>query len=257
RGGGAQAPAESTDVASLTIDHVPSFVETELFETDGSTATPLPTLAHYSPTTITFTITTDHTSPTYAEAPLGYRAARIQLRVASPLPLPTQSTSRRADIPEADIPPQKRLCLTAPTPRFEVGENSVAAARQPGSIVARKVDYNFVETMDASIRASEMRTMDAIQVVNLRERVEAHQALDRFKAHNKALKARIAVLETQTSEAHNRALEAWIAVLETQAHCHEWQRQDAYDRATRHIMRIQALEDGACVDTLEETGSSS
>ncbi|GJY00832.1 hypothetical protein Tco_0358984 [Tanacetum coccineum] len=42
---------------------------------------------------------------------------------------------------------------------------------------------------------------------------------------------------------------------ETQARCHEWQRQDADDRATRHIMRIQALEAGARDDTLEDTAS--
>ncbi|GKC24714.1 reverse transcriptase domain-containing protein, partial [Tanacetum coccineum] len=105
-----------------------------------------------------------HTSPTYAEAPLGYRAAGIQLRAASPLPLPAPSTSRRADIPEADIPPRKRLCLTALTRRFEVGESSAAGAtRQPGSTVARRVDYSFVDTVDASIRDTERRTMDAIE----------------------------------------------------------------------------------------------
>ncbi|GKF59432.1 hypothetical protein Tco_0176218, partial [Tanacetum coccineum] len=48
------------------------------------------------------------------------------------IPLPTPSTSRKADIPEADVPPRKRLLLTAPTPRVKVGESSVAvAARQP------------------------------------------------------------------------------------------------------------------------------
>ncbi|GKE66575.1 hypothetical protein Tco_1520736, partial [Tanacetum coccineum] len=45
-----------------------------------------------------------------------------------PIPLPAPSTSRRADIPEADTPPRKRLLLTAPTPRVEVGESSTAAA---------------------------------------------------------------------------------------------------------------------------------
>nr|GEU64523.1 hypothetical protein [Tanacetum cinerariifolium] len=49
------------------------------------------------------------------------------------------------------------------------------------------------------------------------------------------------------------ALDARIAVLETQAYRHEWQRQDADDRTTRHIMRIQALEDRSRVDTLEDT----
>ncbi|GJW49847.1 hypothetical protein Tco_0091198 [Tanacetum coccineum] len=49
-----------------------------------------------------------------------------------PIPLPTPSTSRRADIPEADTPPWKRLLLTTPRPSCEVRESSAAAAaRQP------------------------------------------------------------------------------------------------------------------------------
>ncbi|GJU79092.1 putative reverse transcriptase domain-containing protein [Tanacetum coccineum] len=45
-------------------------------------------------------------------------------------------------------------------------------------------------------------------------------------------------VEEEESEAHNKALEARIGVLETQAYRHEWQRQDADDHATRAIMRI-------------------
>ncbi|GKG61454.1 hypothetical protein Tco_0619179, partial [Tanacetum coccineum] len=48
-----------------------------------------------------------------------------------PLPLPAPSspllllaTNRMEDVPEADVPPQKRLCLTAPAPTFEVRESS-------------------------------------------------------------------------------------------------------------------------------------
>ncbi|GJU39331.1 putative reverse transcriptase domain-containing protein, partial [Tanacetum coccineum] len=55
-------------------------------------------------------------------------------------------------------------------------------------------------------------------------------------------------------EGLQRALEARIRVLETQAYHHEWQRQDADDRTIEHIIRTQALEAGARVDTLEDTG---
>nr|GEW38253.1 putative reverse transcriptase domain-containing protein [Tanacetum cinerariifolium] len=66
-------------------------------------------------------------SPTDTGEPLGYRAAGIKMRALLP------STSRRTDIPEADMPPQKRACLTTPAPEFEIGESSVASAtRQPG-----------------------------------------------------------------------------------------------------------------------------
>ncbi|GJU77817.1 putative reverse transcriptase domain-containing protein [Tanacetum coccineum] len=72
------------------------------------------------------------------------RAAMAQMRAAAPstyhsllpsgtppllpIPLPAPSTSRRSDILEADTPPRKRLLLTAPRPRCEVGESSVAVA---------------------------------------------------------------------------------------------------------------------------------
>nr|GFC80349.1 hypothetical protein [Tanacetum cinerariifolium] len=53
-------------------------------------------------------------SPTDVEAPLGYKKARIKIRALH------LSTSRRTDIPEADMPPQKRVCLTTPTLGFNV-----------------------------------------------------------------------------------------------------------------------------------------
>nr|GEY22512.1 hypothetical protein [Tanacetum cinerariifolium] len=59
------------------------------------------------------------------------------------------------------------------------------------------------------------------------------------------------------SEAHCRALEVRVAVLETHTHRLEWQRQAADDFAIEHIMRTQALEAGAHIDTLEDTGRSS
>nr|GEX07341.1 putative reverse transcriptase domain-containing protein [Tanacetum cinerariifolium] len=65
-------------------------------------------------------------SPTDTGAPLGYRAAEIRMRALLP------STSCRTDILEANIPPRKKACLTAPAPGFEIGESSVVgAARQP------------------------------------------------------------------------------------------------------------------------------
>nr|GFD05737.1 hypothetical protein [Tanacetum cinerariifolium] len=59
------------------------------------------------------------------------------------------------------------------------------------------------------------------------------------------------------SEAYCKALEVRVAVLETHARRLEWQRQAVDDLVVQHIMRTQALEAGACDDTLEDTGSSS
>nr|GFC60294.1 hypothetical protein [Tanacetum cinerariifolium] len=66
---------------------------------------------------------------------------------SSPVLLP--ATDRKEDVLEADVPPWKRLCLTAPAPRFEVGESSAAAtARQPN--VTHATDYSFVDIVDVT-----------------------------------------------------------------------------------------------------------
>ncbi|GKG48542.1 hypothetical protein Tco_0512689, partial [Tanacetum coccineum] len=82
-----------------------------------------------------------------------------------PIPLPAPSTSRRADIPEADTPPRKRLLLTTPRPGCEVRESS-AAARQLGPTMARRVDCSSIDTMETKVRDTERRMMAALEVVN-------------------------------------------------------------------------------------------
>ncbi|GKF89233.1 hypothetical protein Tco_0263196, partial [Tanacetum coccineum] len=104
------------------------------------------------------------------------RAAMAQMRAAAPstyhprllsrtppllpIPLPAPSTSRRADIPEANTPPRKRLQRTTPKPSCEVGESSAAAAaRQPRPTMAHRVDYSLVDTMETRFRDTERRMM--------------------------------------------------------------------------------------------------
>ncbi|GJU22518.1 hypothetical protein Tco_1155860 [Tanacetum coccineum] len=119
-------------------------------------------------------------------------------------PLPTPSTSRKADIPEADTPPRKRLLLTAPRPGCEVGESSAAAARQPGPTMARRVDCSSIDTVETRVRDIERRMMAALkgqlegQVFTrscLRARdKETRQAYARSEDTSRALEARITVL---------------------------------------------------------------
>nr|GEV52178.1 reverse transcriptase domain-containing protein [Tanacetum cinerariifolium] len=87
-----------------------------------------------------------YTSPTYAEAALGYREVEILLRATSPfthhpseipsLPLLLPSTTHRDDLPEA------------------------------GHTLTHRVDNGFTDTMDASIRASKSRVITAVGEVN-------------------------------------------------------------------------------------------
>ncbi|GJU30042.1 putative reverse transcriptase domain-containing protein [Tanacetum coccineum] len=224
------------------------------------------------------------------------RAAMAQMRATTPstyhplLPSRTPpllpililalSTSHRADIPEANILPQKRLLLTAPKPGCEVGESSAAAAaRQPRPTMARRVDFSSVDTMETMVRYTKRRMMATLEVVNLRVSyqvdVRSRESLEFYSRHHDAQKDHIAVRaeievlrrerlayeqesmeprqDLARSKAYNRALEVRITMLETQARRHEWQRQDTDDHATRHIMRIQALDAGARDDTLEDT----
>nr|GEU58059.1 reverse transcriptase domain-containing protein [Tanacetum cinerariifolium] len=91
-----------------------------------------------------------HTIPTYASAPLGYKAAMVMSHF--------------------------------PASKFEVGESSTAAAaRQTGHTLARSVDYGFIDTMDGSIRASESRVMTTVEEVN--ERVTDLGTTQRQDAH--------------------------------------------------------------------------
>ncbi|GJU48607.1 hypothetical protein Tco_1218162 [Tanacetum coccineum] len=92
------------------------------------------------------------TSPTYARAPLGYRAAGIWMRAASP-PLLLPSTSHRTNIPEAEMPPRKRACLTTPAPRLEIGESSAAGVtRQPRDRVM-ETGYGITDTWDEIVES--------------------------------------------------------------------------------------------------------
>ncbi|GJT20534.1 hypothetical protein Tco_0890471 [Tanacetum coccineum] len=115
-------------------------------------------------------------SPTYVKAPLGYRAAGIRMRAASP-PLLLSSTSYRTDIPEAEMPPQKKACFTNPASRFEVEESSAAgAARHHGLDVA---------VMDATAG----RPMS-------REATYAHRAWTSSKERSATIEAHVRILET-------------------------------------------------------------
>nr|GEV03307.1 hypothetical protein [Tanacetum cinerariifolium] len=180
---------------------------------------PSPSLPLPSPST--------HTSPTYAEAPLGYKAVGIRLRAESPLPLPTSSsplllsaTGRREDFLEADVPPQKRCSQERESEEFYTRHQDAHDNR-------------------AAVRAE-------IEVLR-RERLVYEREREREISETRQALAK--------SEAHNRALEAWIATIKTQLYRLVWQRQDADDHANRAMIRVHVLEDRAHIDTLEDTGS--
>ncbi|GJT54451.1 hypothetical protein Tco_0989505, partial [Tanacetum coccineum] len=235
------APVESFVVP--IIDPIPSVGDTEAFEMDKSAPTPR--------------------SP-QARAPLGHRAAIICIR---------------DDIPEEDMPPQRRFELTAPPHECDVAETSVTAvdARAP-RFADRAEDVGYVR----ALQAFEHKTMTSIEEVNLRVSYQAQvlkmesedfytQLLD---AHTdrRDIRLEIDVVRVQrtdyetelhevrqaylSSEARNRELLAGLETLETHMSRMEWQRQRSEDDAVRQIMRTQVLEARARIDTVEDVGGS-
>nr|GEV91577.1 hypothetical protein [Tanacetum cinerariifolium] len=194
--------------------------------------------------------------PTEDEAPVsllppGFLSPRTPPLL--PIPLFTPSTSRRAGIPKADTPPRNRPLLDTPRPMCEVEESSAAAARQPGPNMAHEVDCSYVETR---LRDTERRMMAALELVNLRKDHTTMRAeIDVLRSKRLAYKQEgIQTREALArSEAYCRALKARVAVLETHARRLEWQRYAADDLVVQHIMHTQALEAGARDDTLDDT----
>ncbi|GKD67103.1 hypothetical protein Tco_1309211, partial [Tanacetum coccineum] len=135
-----------TDSAALPIiDLVPSAEETEPFKTDEAQKT----IRLQSP----MAASTKALIAEFASAPIPPSSPPSPLSPwLSPLP----------QIPSPPLP--KRLCLTTPASRFEAGESSTAtAARHTTHTLAHRVDYEFVDIVDASIRASESRVMTAVE----------------------------------------------------------------------------------------------
>ncbi|GJR41486.1 hypothetical protein Tco_1217170 [Tanacetum coccineum] len=233
-------------------DPVPSAEETEPFKTDESAPTPpLPRLRKARISVRPQTTMADATEALIATIP----SPPLPLP-SPPLPLPTPSspllllaTDPREDVFEANVPSLKRLCLTAPTPRFEVGESSVAAtARQLGL----DVGYRITDVWDDMVGDIEERASTTLE--ELRQRVtdlaatiarDTHEM--RFHLHTTMLLDREARHAQQTwpqamdckraVHAKLLAYRAEVRALHEQISVLQRQRTGDIDRLTRHIQQ--------------------
>ncbi|GJS63872.1 putative reverse transcriptase domain-containing protein [Tanacetum coccineum] len=81
------------------------------------------------------------------------RRARISIRPQTPMSAATEALIA-ADVPEADVPPQKRLCLTAPALRLMVGRSFNAVLLDAGLVGTFANDYKFwLNIVDATPNA--------------------------------------------------------------------------------------------------------
>nr|GEV72524.1 hypothetical protein [Tanacetum cinerariifolium] len=133
------APADSSVIR--VVDHVPLLEDTEALKTGEPAPTPVPSPRRHT-TRISVRPQTAIPFPSGAEVE---RLLALPTTPPSPLtplssPLPPLPASlsipppvdRREDTPEAELPPRKRLCLTTPTSRYEVGKSSTDAPRPTG-----------------------------------------------------------------------------------------------------------------------------
>nr|GEU65040.1 retrotransposon protein, putative, Ty3-gypsy subclass [Tanacetum cinerariifolium] len=77
-----------------------------------------------------------------------------EIRIIALLP----STSHRTDIPEADMPPQKRACLTTPTLGFKIGESFTASATRQDEIVDTLMEIASTTLEGVNKRVTELDT---------------------------------------------------------------------------------------------------
>nr|GFA52914.1 hypothetical protein [Tanacetum cinerariifolium] len=172
--------------------------EAEPFEEDKTAVTPPPPPRHHGarisvmPQTLMATSTQalidafaarsslfplPPTSPAYDQAPLGHKTTMIH---------------RRDDIPEEDMPPQRRFAFTAPSPGCDVAESSaVAAARAP-----RRLHDAQTDRRDTRLEFDVVRGQRTAYETELQE---VHQAYLSSEAQNRALLARLEILETRIS----------------------------------------------------------
>ncbi|GJX13732.1 hypothetical protein Tco_0205490 [Tanacetum coccineum] len=110
--------------------------------------------------------------------------------------------------------------------------------------MACRVDCSTIDTMETRVRDTKRRMMAALEVVNARVSyqvdVRSRESLEFYSQHHDAQKDRAAV-------------RAEIGLLRRERLAYKQEN----DHAVEHIMRTQALEARAHMDTLEDTGSSS
>ncbi|GKB03200.1 hypothetical protein Tco_0831289 [Tanacetum coccineum] len=206
-------------------------------------------------------------TPEYVQEPIGAEGDHVPVYIPEPEhPEDLVAATDELIIPEAMTPQtrqQKRLLLTTPRPVCEGMEEIYHLARCGHQVPTKAQEsiHSLVDTMETRFRDTERRMMnDRLRVGQQEGHLPAVRAeievlrRERLAYEQESMETRQALAR---SKAHCRALEARVTVLETEVLRHEWQRQAVDDLAVQHIMRTQALEAGARVDKLEDTGSSS
>ncbi|GJT65501.1 putative reverse transcriptase domain-containing protein [Tanacetum coccineum] len=113
---------------------------------------------------------------------------------------------RRDDVPESELPPRKRLCLSTLGPRYKIGESSTARP-----IEGRGIDYGFVSTVDAKARRQGIREVNT----RVTELAELHEddTQDLYALLEDAQEGRTRISQRIIEEEAYASREAWAHVI--------------------------------------------
>ncbi|GJR01964.1 hypothetical protein Tco_0524948, partial [Tanacetum coccineum] len=176
----------------------------------------------------------------YLEPPSGMPPLLPILLPTSSPPLLIPSTDRRAEVPEAELPPQKRLYI-APGPRYEIGEILSAPTARP--IRGFRRYYGFVATLDAEIRCDldreiGQRMTDFVTTV----RQDTDEIYGRLRDAQDARSLMSDHLNLLRRDRHSHARTARLMESEARLSCEAWvQSMDASDTA-RSETQMAALQ---------------
>nr|GEX84266.1 reverse transcriptase domain-containing protein [Tanacetum cinerariifolium] len=130
----------------------------------------------------------------------------LPLRALS-LPFLLPATDRKEDVPEADVPPRKRLCLTAPTLRFEDDMVGDIEERAPTTLEELSRVTDLVATLARDTHEMYIRfkdTQDDRALQRTRVNMAVHVELLAYQAEVRALHEQNSVLQRQRTKDSNR-----------------------------------------------------
>nr|GEV20849.1 hypothetical protein [Tanacetum cinerariifolium] len=172
---------------------------------------PLSPLISLSPPSAEERLTRCLAAPAHPSPPLPPLPSSLYLppHVPTSLPLPSPPlpaslfipppVDRKEEILDVELPPRKKLCLTAPTSRYMVGESSTSARPTGG----HRADYRFIGTLDAETKCRRDKEEALVskeawaQSVGLSTAV--HQELQAYRTHTQIQDHRIASQEALTA----------------------------------------------------------
>ncbi|GJY83937.1 hypothetical protein Tco_0497313 [Tanacetum coccineum] len=99
---------------------------------------------------------------------------------------------RKDDLPESELPPRKRLCLSTLGPRYEIEESSTARP-----IGGRGIDYGFISAVDAKARRQGIRSWICIGILGHAELSE-HDTQDLYALLEDAQEGRTRISQRVT-----------------------------------------------------------